>query len=45
MEVAMAPAMVLRKFIRPAADAVSSGSTAARPIIVTGMKKKGGPKP
>ena len=41
----MAPAMVRRKLITPAAEAVSSGSTADSAIVVSGMKKKGIPMP
>ena len=40
-----APAMVRRKFITPAAEAVSSSSTAPRASVVSGMKKNGMPAP
>ena len=45
IEVAKAPAVVRMKFIRPAAEAVSCGSTALSAKLVVGMKKNGIAKP
>ena len=43
--VPMAPATVRMKLMTPAADAVSSGFTAPKAMVVSGMKKKGMPNP
>jgi hypothetical protein len=45
IEVANAAEVVRRKFCRPAAAAVSSGSTDESDRLVVGMKKKGMAKP
>src|ERR1044071_6622841 len=44
-DVATAPDSVRRKFIRPAADAVSCSSTRASASVVIGTKKNGRPSP
>src|ERR1041385_2927782 len=44
-DVATAPDSVRRKFMRPAADAVSCSSTLASASVVIGTKKNGSPSP
>ena len=45
MDAPIAPAIVLKKFISPAADAISCGLTEANAIFDNGIKKNGTAKP
>ncbi|MNN33951.1 hypothetical protein D3C81_1477300 [compost metagenome] len=45
IEAPIAPAMVLKKFIRPAADAISCWSTEPSAMFDSGIKKNGTAKP